>query len=123
MLIGDFNLTMNVEIDRLNTYNNNEKAKQELENIMEEFCMVDLWRIRNEDKKEYSWTRKTGRSHRQASRIDFVVVSAGLDQNVKMVEYLASIKTDHRALYVVVDTCPYERGAGFGNLTTGYYKT
>ena len=46
----------------------------------------------------------------KASRIDFALVSAGLDQNIL---YVPSFKTDHRALYMVVDTSQNERGKGF----------
>ena len=47
---------------------------------MSEFSLNDVWRIRNEDKLEFSWIKKTVRvQERKASRIDFALVSAGLD--------------------------------------------
>ena len=49
----------------------------------------------------------------KASRIDFMLVSAGLDQNVKAIQFLPGIKTDHRALYAVFDLQYAERGVGF----------
>ena len=120
VIIGDFNLVLDVELDRLNTYHNNERAKSVVEDIMDEFCMKDVWRIFWQDKKEYSW-RKKGELQK-ASRIDFALVSAGLDQLVKHATYLSSIKTDHRAIYVVIDTLPFERGKGFWKLNTKLLK-
>ena len=79
-----------------------------------------IWRIRNPGKQEFSWFKR-GDLYK-ASRIDLALVSGGLDQNVEMVQYLSSIKTDHRALYLVVDLQVSERGSGFtGNLTVAIY--
>ena len=111
ILIGDFNLVLNIEWDRKNTYNNNNRAKEVVEEISEEYCLVDVWRIQNEEKKEYSWIKAGNTS--KASRIDFALVSRGLDQKCKAVEYKSGIKTDHRALYIAVDLQPSERGKGF----------
>ena len=116
VMIGDFNLTLNVELDRLNTYHNNSRARDELENVMEEFSLVDIWRIQNSDRKEYSWHKKGEIT--KASRIDFALVSAGLDQGVKTVTYLSSIKTDHRGIYMSIQLSDYERGRGFWKFNT-----
>ena len=35
IIVGDFNLVLNVELDRLNTYCNNNRAKSEVENLMD----------------------------------------------------------------------------------------
>ena len=111
IIVGDFNLTLDVELDRLNTYSNNNKAKTEVENLMDEFHLKDVWRIQNGERREYSW-RKRG-DIQKASRIDFTLVSAGLDQKVEAIQYIPGIKTDHRALYFLVELKPFERGKGY----------
>ena len=99
IVIGDFNLTMDVDLDRKNTYHNNNNAKDELEDMMDEYCLKDVWRIQNPDKREYSWF-KSG-NVQKASRLDFALISAGLDQNAKAPTYLAGILSDHRPpLYI-----------------------
>ena len=105
-------MTLDVEIDRLNTYSNNNRARDEILNIMDQYCMKDVWRIQNIDRKEYSW-RKKGSTPTKASRIDFALVSGGLDQNILCPMYITSTMTDHRAFYMVVETNPYERGKGY----------
>ena len=102
---------MNVELDRKNTYSNNNKAKEEILDLCEEYCMKDIWRIHYGDKREYSWI-KSGNLNK-ASRIDYALVSGGLDHKVKMTQYLAGIMTDHRAFYMVVDLALNERGRGY----------
>ena len=116
IIIGDFNLTLNVELDRKDTYSNNNKAKEEVENLMDEFHMRDVWRIHHGEKREYSWWKKGNIT--KASRIDFALVSGGLDQKVELVQYLSSIKTDHRAIYMVIDINYIERGTGFWKFNT-----
>ena len=111
IVIGDFNLVFDIDLDRLNTYNNNNRAREELLNIVEEFILKDVWRIQNETKKEFSWI-KAGDSFKR-SRIDFALVSAGLDHLVKSPMYLTGYQSDHRPFYMVVETAPSERGSGY----------
>ena len=47
VVVGDFNLVLDVELDRLNTYCNNNRAMREVENMMDEF----LFKRRLEDSK------------------------------------------------------------------------
>ena len=101
-------LTINNELDRKNTYCNNNSARDELENIMEEFYLKDVWRSQYPQEKEFSWL-KIGREVK-ASRIDFALVSAGLDQYVLNPMYKSGIFTDHRAFYMAVDLAQFERG-------------
>ena len=112
ILIGDFNLTLDVELDRQNTYNNNNRAKEEVLNMCDEFKVRDIWRILYENKREYSWIKK-GSYPTKASRIDFTLISGGLDQKVEDIQYISSIYTDHRAVYVVLKLEPLERGSGY----------
>ena len=117
IIIGDFNLVLDVELDRENTYSNNNKAMYEVENLCDEFMLKDIWRSRNLDKKEFSW-RKGNTFPIKASRIDFALVSAGLDQNVELIQYTSSIFTDHRALYMVVELTQFDRGVGYWKFNT-----
>ena len=115
IIIGDFNLAMDVDLDRLNTYNNNNRAKQVIEDICSQFYLLDIWRIRNMGKKEYSWIKKNSYPNK-ASRIDFALVSGGLDQYIQMTQYVSSIYTDHRGLYLLLEVLDTERGTGYWKL-------
>ena len=79
--------------------------------MMEELCLKDIWRNRNEETREYSWRK--GGDITKASRIDYALVSAGLDQHTEYVTYISALFTDHRALYMVVNINPVERGTGY----------
>ena len=114
VIIGDFNLVMEVEKDRKNTYHNNNNARDEVENLIDEFSLRDVWRVQNEDVFEYSWFKRG--CIQKASRIDFALVSGGLDQKTKMAQYLPGIMTDHRALYICIELTTNERGVGYWKL-------
>ena len=80
------------------------------------FCLKDVWRIQNPDKRQYSWLK--GNNRNIASRIDFALVSAGLDQKVEAIMYISAVKTDHRAIYMVIETSQNSRGRGYWKLNT-----
>ena len=60
----------------------------------------------------FSWRKKNSWPIK-ASRIDFALVSGGLDQKVKITQYVTSVFTDHRAFYMCVVTEPFQRGIGY----------
>ena len=113
LIIGDFNLVLDVNKDRRNTYCNNNKARDEVLGLMEEFSLKDTWRMQNVEKEEFSWFKHQRNKEIKASRIDLALVSGGLDQRVQAPTYLSSIKTDHRALYMVIEFNSFERGTGY----------
>ena len=80
--------------------------------MMEEFYLRDSWRMLNQDSKEYSWFKGLG-SEGKASRIDFALISRGLDQQLELIQYISSVKTDHRAVYMVINFNEFERGSGY----------
>ena len=123
IIIGDFNLTLDIEMDRKNTYCNNNQSKDEIINLMDEFMLKETWRERNPEKKEFSWFKKSVRGEdRKASRIDFTLISAGLDQKVKEILYISSNMTDHRAIYMVIDIVDNDRGTGYWKLNTSLLR-
>ena len=123
IIIGDFNLALDPSLDRKNTYCNNNRARDEVLSIMQEFMLKDVCRERNLDKLEFSWMKKQHRGvERKTSRIDFALISGGLDQMVKEIMYLSSLMTDHRAVYVVIEVSDKERGKGYWKLNTALLR-
>ena len=111
IIIGDFNLVMNVQIDRVGSMYNNNKSLAVLEEIMNDLSLIDIWRIRNPDEKTYSWMRT--RPTYIASRLDYALIAQGLAQSCVNTSYLPGIRTDHRAFYVGIEQIHNERGSGY----------
>ena len=121
IIIGDFNLVLDVDKDRENTYNNNNNALLKLESIIEDFKLVDVWRSRHEEKREFSWMKK-GSYPIKASRIDYALVSGGMDQYTQMIQYLSSVFTDHRAVYMVIEIGEDQRGVGYWKMNVSLLR-
>ena len=54
VIVGDFNLVLDVNLDRKNSYYNNMQAMYSLRAIMEDYQLTDIWRDRNPEIKRYS---------------------------------------------------------------------
>ena len=118
MIIGDFNMVMNVNLDRKGSNYNPKQAKIILDDIMKEYDLCDIWRVRNQEERIYSWMRM----HPQvvASRIDFALVSQGLSSAINNTMYLPGIQLDHLAFFVAMDQLNQERGRGYWKFNTRY---
>ena len=57
LIIGDFNLVMDVNLDRLESTTNNKKAWTILSEIIQEFYLADVWRLQNPNERRYTWFR------------------------------------------------------------------
>ena len=98
IIIGDYNAVLNPSLDTKKGVHNNVKATCSLRNQMDEYDLEDVWRVRNPEKKRFSWWRK-GCSD-QASRLDFAVVSQGLCDMVHDTFYLTGLHSDHSAFFL-----------------------
>ena len=98
VLISDFNLVMNTNVNCKGSSHNNVKARTILTNLMEDLSLIDIWRVRNTHKTIYSWMRAKPRF--TASRLDYALISQGLAQQVDNPMYLPGIKSDHMAFYL-----------------------
>ena len=121
IIIGDFNLVLDVEKDRYGqTWTNNNKAMQSVKEIMTEKSLIDVWRARNENTLRFSW--KKHNPTLQASRIDYALISQGLDQEVENVMYFKGIKSDHDALFLSINLTKSERGAGYWKFNASHLR-
>ena len=107
---GDFNLTLNPELDRYNSVHNNNKAMKQLCNIMTNFKITDVWCDRFPETKRYSWFRN--RPGLSASRIDFMLVNQGIADCVENVEYCCGCRTNHSMIVMEVKINNYKRSKG-----------
>ena len=120
IIIGDFNLVMNPDIDRRGSMFNNVKAHGVLMEIMEELLLVDVWRLHNPDTRLFSWMRAKPRL--VASRLDFALVSQGLANIIQQTMYLPGIRTDHLGFYMYIEFIPNERGKGYWKFNSSHLQ-
>ena len=112
IVLGDFNLVLDVNKDREGSTHNNEKAARKLQQLMNECLLTEVWRDRNQNCTRYSWSRGSGDNF-QASRIDMALLSRGLDTLCKNVQYIQGVLSDHSQLVLSIADSSHERGAGY----------
>lgn len=109
---GDFNLVLNPSLDRLHSAHNKPNATKALTELMLALDLVDVWRLRNPDKKAFMWER--GCPVSMASRLDFFLVSHALVAGVTHVEFgVRSQLSDHRAVELRCVHGGVDRGPGY----------
>ena len=89
---------------------NNRNAHETLTEIMETESLIDIWRIRNENEKLFSWMRARPYT---ANRIDFALVSQGISSSILNSMYLPGIQSDHLAVFLSIDILKSDRGRGY----------
>ena len=123
IIIGDYNLTICDSLDRLNTTNKNENARQVVQKMMETLKVCDIWRVRHENDKEFSWVKMNSKTKEcKASQLDLCLISQGLEQSVDLCMYMTSYQTDHRSLLITINICKNERGNGYWKLNTKLFE-
>ena len=120
IVVGDFNLVMNPQKDRIGSSHNNTKALDIINNFCEQHYLSEIWRQRNSDTNHYSWYRCKPRL--SASRIDYALLSQGLCNLCINVGYTTGLHTDHLAFYLFLSMDKNERGKGYWKMNTQYLR-
>ena len=118
ILAGDFNLVLEVEKDKQggnsSTHNN---ALQELNNIIQNLDLGDIWRDLNPEIKRFTWRR---RKPNIQCRLDFFLISTCLYSDVVKTEINPGYKTDHSIITLSLTTQANTRGPGLWKLSTSF---
>ena len=70
---GDWNLVLDFTLDYYNyKHFNNAKAQEQVENLMINLDLLDIWREIHPEMRRYTWRRNTPL---QQSRLDFFLIS------------------------------------------------
>lgn len=65
---------------------------------MLEYNLIDIWRLRNPDKRQFTWRKRNP----TILRIDFWLITDDLPDDAKKVENTPAINTDHSAISLSV---------------------
>ena len=117
IIVGDFNTVLDASMDRLENKQIHPAISDVINDLKNEFQLCDPWRARNPNKIVYSWQRFF--KSLSASRIDYSLVSEGVNNQIYDIEYCTAVKTDHQAMYINFQIQETKRGPGlwrFNNL-------
>lgn len=113
LLAGDFNCSLDPEYDLFNNNGLNHTRKRiTLQESLDVCELVDIWRIRNPDKKVFTW-RKPNSRQLIMSRLDYFLVSQDLSLRVISADIKPKFISDHSRIVMTVDFSKAHRGKGF----------
>ena len=113
---GDFNVIFDPDLDG----NGGNPKRKESVKCIDNMCLtndlIDIWRIRNPNVKRFTWRQKTPVIQR---RLDFWLVSNGMQEDIDNVDVIPSLKSDHSAIVLSINGIENSpRGPSFWKLNS-----
>ena len=110
---GDFNVFFDQELDGSSGLKKTKDSVKVLEDICLEHVLLDIWHVRHPKEKCFTWHQKTPIIQR---RLDFWLISDGLQDDVASADIKPSIKSDHSAITLLIN------GVGGGERGPSFWK-
>ena len=111
---GDFNTQLNIIMDKKGGRKENQsRYSKYLESLMDEYRLIDIWRLRNPNKLRFTWREKTRGGFVQ-SRLDFFLVDESITYLIKDCFIKPGNKSDHSLVGIIFEICnTQKRGPGY----------
>ena len=98
---GDFNVPLSLALDSNGSKTEKKDVVKKIHDLMLDFNLIDIWRLRNPDKKRFTWKQKNPFIQR---RLDYWLISHEFQDNVDNTDIISAIKTDHAAIFLQIDS-------------------
>ncbi len=118
---GDFNTVLNESLDRWPP-GRRSNSNTALKDFMHRLELVDIWRVKNTNDQEFTWSNKKLSS---LSRIDFWLVSRNLDKDYIHVDISTTPLTDHKAVSIKIMFSPearFNKGSSYWKINSSLLK-
>ena len=113
---GDFNVIFDIDLDGNGGNPKRKESVKCIDNICLANDLVDIWQIRNPNVKRFTWRQKTPVIQR---RLDFWLVSNGMQEDIDNVDVIPSLKSDHSAIVLSINGLENRsRGPSFWKLNS-----
>ena len=117
---GDFNLALDVKVDRLGSTTNNDRSAQWLYTHLLNNELVDVWRHFNPSTAGFTWQKSNPR--KIFSRLDYIVMSEVFLQFVREVKLIPGFRSDHSWVVVTIEFDYVKKGPGYWKFNTQLLK-
>lgn len=91
-------------------HRNNPNARREVDNIITEFSLCDVWRVQHEDDRRFTYRQN---NPRKQSRLDFFLVSEDLLGVITGSHIKGGYRTDHSLIKLDFQIAKYRKGRGY----------
>ena len=117
---GDWNCIFDVTIDKAGGKNIHAGIVAEMKSFMEKLELIDVWRIRNPDKKRFTFRQKTPLIQ---SRLDYFLISNGVQDLTSETDIAASVSSDHSCIIIKLNVLQNEKkGKGYWKFNSQHLK-
>ena len=90
---GDWNMVLDKDMDKLGGQNSvKSRSVVKLRELINDYNLIDIWRLKNEKKKRYTWRQNKPRVH---CRLDYFLISHHVMDLIVKTHILPSILSDH----------------------------
>ena len=114
---GDYNCTLN-DTDRLNCIGSNDVGRIDLQKIIRDFHLEDVYKRRYPLSNTFSFRRGN-----KASRLDYWLISKTLDNTVDEIKYEPCLFSDHYLVTIKINTSDVEHGEGVWKMNASILTT
>ena len=101
LLGGDFNVSLDPSKDCSGGNPVLKDSVKELEEILVENDLIDIWRIQNPDCKKFTRRQKTPLIQR---RLDYWFIPESLQDDVAKIKIVSAVRTDHSAVVIEINS-------------------
>ena len=120
IVVGDFNLVLNPNIDYYNYLNiNNIKARDIVLEMMLECNLIDCWREQNIEERKYTWFR---RNPTKKARLDFFLTSDTLFTDLTDCKIESGYRTDHSLISLDIQFGKFKKGNSYWKFNNSLLK-
>ncbi len=110
VMVGDWNIPMDYNLDTKGyQHQNNPKARESLLQMIESMELFDIWRVRNEDVRSFTWFKNS----KQMARLDYFLVTSDWVSRTLQTKITPGYRTDHSLLTLKLNIQTFPRGKGF----------
>ena len=104
IMVGDWNLLLNPEIDGLNyKHVNNPNARNYVLQFINVLSLYDIWREEHLEEKKYTWKRKLNDGILQMGRLDFFLISESIISFCSNENILPGYRSDHSLIEITLN--------------------
>ena len=108
---GDGNMVMQPDQDTVNYRNiNNRKSREILDEIIDKYCLTDIWRLLHGGTKHYTWRQN---KYKKQARLDFFLVSDNFLSQIKKAHIKPGYRTDHSLICMEHKVAENIKGRGY----------
>ena len=101
VMAGDWNVIRDSNLDKSGgNYNVKRKSVSKIEDIMSQFGLNDVWRIKNPNTRRYTWRQNKPLIQ---CRLDYILISDALYDKVTRTDIIPAQRTDHSAVMLEIE--------------------